>query len=180
MASLSGLVSLNCDKLTIRKPRPSFEKQDVFDVFIRSPEGFSRYEPTTQAWNPFDNSHVPGTLDMYTHTSASISGVFNQLLELRREISIELDSIRPNIAVLQDQVSSLQQHLVDTIAQIGTLSQQVTAQGAQIDALAGKVEEQEQETGGLWAHIESIIGWVNFIGAMLSRIEGILVTLGLL
>ena len=162
MASLSGLTSLSVDKLTIRKPRPSFEKQDVFEVFIRNPEGFSRYESNTATWSPLDNQHVPGTQDMYDHVDASVANVYEQIAEL------------------QSSIQSTNQHLLDTIVQIGTLSQQVTAQGAQIDALSGKVEEQSQETGGLWSTLESVIGWINFIGSMLSRIEGILVTLGLL
>ena len=157
MASLSGLTKLSCDKLTIRKPPPSFEKQDVFECFVRNPEGFSRYE--NSAWVPLDNEHVPGVQDMFDHVNASVANVYAQIAEL------------------QSAIQSTNQHLLDTIYQIGVID---SALGARIAALEGKVEEQQQETGGIWAHIESIIGWINFIGAMLSRIEGILVTLGLL
>jgi hypothetical protein len=157
MASLSGLVSVNCDKLTLRKPSPSFEKQDVFSCFVRNPEGFSTYQGST--WNPLDNQHVPGTLDMYTHVDASVANVYMQLAEL------------------QSDLLSTRQHLVDTIYQTGIMESNLDAR---LSALEGKVEEQSQETGGIWAHIESILGWINFIGAILSRIEQVLVTLGLL
>jgi hypothetical protein len=157
MASLSGLRKLSCDKLTIRKPPPSFEKQDVFECFVRNPEGFSTYE--SGAWAPFDNSHVAGVADMYTHVDASVANVSGQLAEL------------------QSQIISTNQHLADAISGIGALQDTLNAR---IDALEGKVEGQEQETSGIWAHIETLISWVNFIGSMLSRIEGILVTLGLL
>jgi hypothetical protein len=157
MASLSGLTKLSCDKLTIRKPSPSFEKQDVFECFVRNPEGFSRYE--NSAWVPLDNAHVPGTQDMYDHVNASVANVYAQIAEL------------------QSSIQSTNQHLLDTIYQIGTIESTL---GARITALEARVESEEEQTGGIWAHIESIIGWINFIGAMLSRIEGILVTLGLL
>jgi chromosome segregation ATPase len=99
---------------------------------------------------------------MYDHVDASVANVYEQIAEL------------------QSSIQSTNQHLVDTLTQLGTLGQQVTSLEARISALEGKVEEQTQETGGIWAQIESIIGWINFIGAMLSRIEGIMVTLGLL
>jgi hypothetical protein len=157
MASLSGLTSLSCDKLTLRKPRPSFEKTDVFDCFVRNPEGFSRYENSN--WNPLDNAHVPGVQDMFDHVNASVANVYEQIAEL------------------QSSIQSTNQHLLDTIAQIGTLNNNLSAR---ITALEGRVEDEEQQTGGIWAHIESILGWINFIGGMLQRIEEILVTLGLL
>jgi hypothetical protein len=180
MASLSGLTSLSCDKLTIRKPRPSLEKLDVFQCFIQNPEGFSRFEPTTQAWNPLDNAHVPGTLDMYTHTSASVSGLFNQILEIRTELGLVLDGLRGEVSVLQTQTATLQQQTAETQALVTQVQTQLTSQDARITALEGRVEDEEQQTGGIWAHIESILGWINFIGGMLQRIEEILVTLGLL
>jgi hypothetical protein len=157
MASLSGLTKLSCDKLTIRKPPPSFEKQDVFECFIRNPEGFSRYE--NSSWDPLDNAHCPGTQDMYDHVNASVANVYEQIAEL------------------QSSIQSTNQHLLDTIQQIGTLNNELSAR---ITALEGRVESEEQQTSGIWAHIETLIGWVNFIGGMLSRIEEILVTLGLL
>jgi peptidoglycan hydrolase CwlO-like protein len=96
---------------------------------------------------------------MYDHVNASVANVYEQIAEL------------------QSSIQSTNQHLLDTITQIGTLNNELSAR---ITALEGRVESEEQQTSGIWAHIETLISWVNFIGGMLSRIEEILVTLGLL
>jgi hypothetical protein len=124
---------------------------------VRNPEGFSRYE--NSAWVPLDNAHVPGTQDMYDHVNASVANVYAQIAEL------------------QSDIQSTNQHLLDTIYQLGVVESTLSAR---ITALEGRVENEEEQTGGLWAHIESLVGWVNFIGGMLSRIEEVLVALGLL
>jgi peptidoglycan hydrolase CwlO-like protein len=96
---------------------------------------------------------------MYTHVDASVANVYQQIAEL------------------QSSNQSTNQHLLDTIAQIGTLNNELSAR---ITALEGRVQDEEQQTGGIWAHIESILGWINFVGGMLSRIEEVLVAVGLL
>jgi septal ring factor EnvC (AmiA/AmiB activator) len=180
MVSLSGLVQINCDRLTLRKPSPSLQKQDVFSCFVRNPEAISYFDIPTTSWNPLSTSCVPNTLDVAQHVDLNAQALTSQISELRNEISIELDTIRSQITTLQDQVTTLQENVVSAIQQIGALQSQVTSQDARITALEGRVDGDEEQTSGLWAHIENIIATINFIGSMMSRIEEVLAALGIL
>jgi chromosome segregation ATPase len=147
-------------------------------VFLRNPEALSYY--INQNWTNVDKVHVPNTEDMTLHIGEGNAALVRQIVELRQEIAIELDGIREIIQVLQSQTASLQQHVVDNVTQIGNLQNQVTTLQTRITALEAKVNEDESQQTGLWAHVESILTWINTAGAILSRIEAVLVAAGLL
>lgn len=155
MPSLSGLTTVKADRLTLRKPAPSFQSQDVFDCFIRDPEGYSRYNSAARAWVPYDNNHVGGVEDLTGHV-ADISGDFNA------------------------QIATINQHIVDNVLQIGNLSQQLNALQAQVTALEARVQGDEDNTSGFAAQIQSILGWINTVGGLLYNIERALIAAGLL
>ena len=179
MASLSGIEHLYADRLSIRKPRPTLgPRQDVFSVFLRNPEAFSYY--IDHNWSNVDKQHVPNTEDMTLHLGESNGAIVQQIIELRQEISIELDGIRGELRVLQTQTASLQQQIGFVQQQVTVLQNQVTALESRMTALEAKVNEEEAQQNGLWAHVETILSWINTAGAILSRIEGVLVAAGLL
>ena len=180
MSSLTGITSLKLDRLTLRKPRPSLKSDDAFNLFVRNPEAISYFDIPTSSWNLLSRSCVPNTLDMAQHVDLNAQALTSQISELRNEVSIELDTVRPQISTLQDQVSTLQENLVSAIQQIGTLQAQVTSQDARITALESRVSNDESESSDISAQISSIVGWINTVGAVISRIEQALVAAGLL
>ena len=91
MASISGINSLYCDKLFLRKPRPSLKSHDVFTVFVRNPEGFSRYENSN--WNPLDNDHVAGAQDMVDHVTGNVSNLQQQIDALTQQVQALNDQV---------------------------------------------------------------------------------------
>jgi hypothetical protein len=155
MVSLSGLTTVKADRLTIRKPAPSLQSQDIFNCFIRDPEGFSTYDSAQRAWVPYDNEHVPGVQDLTGHVT-DISGDFN------------------------NQIASINQHIIENVLQIGTLSQQIMALQAQVTALEARVQGDEDNTSGFGAQIQSILGWINTVGGIIYQIERALIAAGLL
>ena len=56
---------------------------------------------------------------MAQHVDLNAQALTSQTSELRNEISIELDTIRPQITTLQSQVTTLQENVVSAIQQIG-------------------------------------------------------------
>jgi hypothetical protein len=155
MVSISGLTSIKADKLTIRKPAPSLQSQDIFECFIRDPEGYSRYNSAARAWLPYDNEHVPGVQDLTGHVT-DISGDFN------------------------NQIATINQHIIDNVLQIGTLAQQNQALEARVTALEARVQGDEDNTSGFGAQIQSILSWINTVGSVIYTIEQALIRAGLL
>jgi chromosome segregation ATPase len=161
MASLSGIEHLYADRLSIRKPRPTLgPQQDVFTVFLRNPESLSYY--VNQTWSPVDKNHVPNVEDVVSHMSDNVGSLSSQ------------------IQLLQDQVASLRGHVFDSVTQIGTLQSQMSSLQSRVTTLEARVNEDESQQNGLWANVETILTWINTAGAILSRIEAVLVAAGLL
>ena len=98
MANLSGINSLYCDKLFVRKPRPSLKSHDIFTVFVRSPEGFSKYENSN--WTPLDNQHVAGVQDMVDHVSGNVSGLQQQIDALSQQVQALNDQVNGSSGIL--------------------------------------------------------------------------------
>jgi hypothetical protein len=74
MANLSGLTKLVADKIEVRKPNSTAPRQNIFDVFVRSPEAFSSYQ--NQNWDPLDNLHIGGVQDIASYVADAVtSGV---------------------------------------------------------------------------------------------------------
>jgi Mg2+ and Co2+ transporter CorA len=107
MANLSGINSLYCDKLFLRKPRPSLERSDVFTVFVRNPEGFSRYE--NSSWTPLDNQHVAGVQDMVDHVTGNVSTLQQQI-----------DALTEQVQTLNDQVNG-SNGILSTLSSLGSV-----------------------------------------------------------
>lgn len=120
MANISGINSLSCDKLFLRKPRPSLKREDVFTVFVRSPEGFSRFQ--NNVWTPLDNDHVAGVQDMVAHVTGNVSGLQQQI-----------DALTEQVQALNDQVNG-GGGILSTLA---TLASVVNGLGRAIEVIQG-------------------------------------------
>jgi outer membrane murein-binding lipoprotein Lpp len=130
MANISGLNHLFCDKLTIRKPRPSLQRGDVFTMFLRNPETFSRFE--NNAWIPLDNQHVAGVQDMVTHVTGNVSILQQQI-----------DNLTTMYNTLNGQVQNIQQQLDGPnglVSSVSTLLATVNALGRTVAALQSILE----------------------------------------
>jgi hypothetical protein len=79
-----------------------------------------------------------------------------------------------------NQIASINQHIVENVLQIGTLSQQITALQAQVTALEARVQGDEDTTSGFGAQIQSILGWISTVGNVIYQIERALIAAGLL
>jgi uncharacterized protein YukE len=126
MVSLSGLTSIRADKLTIRKPAPSLQSQDIFDCFIRDPEGYSRYNSADRAWIPLDNEHVGGISDTVGHLE-DVSG----------DLAQQIQSLQTQITQLQSQYAELRAELTALEARVQGDEDNTSGFGAQIQSILG-------------------------------------------
>ena len=120
MANISGINSLSCDKLFLRKPRPSLKRHDVFTMFLRNPEAFSRFQ--NNVWTPLDNEHVGGIQDVVAHVTGNVSNLQQQI-----------DALTQQVQALNDQVNG-GGGLVSTLA---TLVGVVNGLGRAIEVIQG-------------------------------------------